>query len=143
MINRGNVKSDPHTAYRADRDLLLVVLKSRVLAAAMSVLGFADKESQPSKLPLPADITKQPKIRRLQYLQEAAALIVDKFVFNDDVVNRLLDEILTSQQTQDVQDQRDRTTDGRFPCRFPGCQFSFKYDGASRRRHELTHDPPP
>lgn len=109
----------------------------------MSVLGFADKESQPSKLPLPADITKQPKVRRLQYLHEAAALIVDKFVFNDDVVNRLLDDILTSQQTQDVQDRQDRTTDGRFPCRFPGCQFSFKYDGTSRRRHELTHDPPP
>lgn len=109
----------------------------------MSVLGFADKESQPSKLPLPADITKQPKVRRLQYLHEAAALIVDKFVFNDDAVNRLLDDILTSQQTQDVQDRQDRTTDGRFPCRFPGCQFSFKYDGTSRRRHELTHDPPP
>ena len=109
----------------------------------MSVLGFADKESQPSKLPLPADINNQPKVRRLQYLHKAASLIVDTFVFNDDAVNRLLDDILTSQQTQDVQDQQDRTTDGRFSCRFPGCQFSFKYDGASRRRHELTHDPPP
>lgn len=97
LINRRNVKSDPHTAYRADRDFLLVVLKSRVLAAAMSVLGFEDKESQPSKLPLPADITKQPKVTRLQYLHKAASLIVDKFVFNDDAVNRLLDDILTSQ----------------------------------------------
>lgn len=109
----------------------------------MSVLGMTDKKSQPSEFPLPADIDKQPKVRRLQYLHEAASLIVDKFVFNDDSVNRLLDDIMNSQQTQDVQDQQDRTANGRFPCRFPGCQFSFKLDGASRRRHELTHDPPP
>ena len=143
LINRRNVKSDPQTAYRADRDFLILVLKSRVIAAGMAVLGFADKESQPSKFPLPADIDKQPKGRRLQYLHKAASMIVDKFVFNDDSVNRLLDDILTSQQVQDVQDQQDRNADGRFPCRFPGCQFSFKFDGASRRRHQLTHDPSP
>ena len=80
LINRRNVKSEPHTAYHADRDFLLVVLKSRVLATAMSVPGFADKESQPSKLPLPADISNQPKVRRLQYLHIAASIIVDTFV---------------------------------------------------------------
>lgn len=143
LINRRNVKSDPQTAYHADRDFLILVLKSRVIAAGMAVLGFADKESQPSKYPLPADIDKQPKGRRLQYLHKAASMIVDKFVFNDDSVNRLLDDILTSQQAQDVQDQQDRNADGRFPCQFPGCQFSFKVDGASRRRHKLTHDPSP
>lgn len=142
LINRRNVKSDPHTAYRADRDFLLIVLRSRVIAAAKSVLGFTDKGSQPSKFPLPADIAKQPRVIRLQYLHKAASLIVDKFVFNDDSVNSLLDDILANQQTQDVQDQQDRTADGRFPCRFPGCQSSFKFNGASRRRHELSHDPP-
>ena len=102
LLNKKNVKSDPATAYRADRDFLLLVLKSSVIAAGMAVLRFADKESQPSKFPLPADVAKQLKARRLEYLHRAASLTVDKFAFNDDSVNRLLDDILTSQQTQDA-----------------------------------------
>lgn len=32
--------------------------------------------------------------------------------------------------------------EGRFPCRFPGCNKSFKYNGKTRRNHELSHEPP-
>ena len=31
----------------------------------------------------------------------------------------------------------------RYPCRFPGCSSSYKHDGVNRRRHEMSHDPPP
>ena len=68
--------------------------------------------------------------------------IVDKFVFNDDSVSRLLEDILTSQKSHDQRNQQERTVDGRFLCRFPGYQASFKYDGVRRRTHELSHDPP-
>ena len=108
----------------------------------MSVLGFTDKGSQPIKFPLPVDIPRQSRVQRLEYLNKAASLIVDKFVFNDDSVSRLLDDILTNQESQDERDQQERNVDGRFPCRFPGCQASFKHDGARRRAHELSHDPP-
>ena len=131
------MKSDSHTAYRADRDFLLIILKSSVITAAMSVLGFTDKGSQPTKFSLPVDIAKQSRVQRLEYLNKAASLIVDKFVFNDDSVSRLLDDILTNQESQNERDQQERTVDGRFPCRFPGCQVSFKHDGARRRVHEL------
>ena len=112
LINRRNVKSDPHTAFRADRDFLLITVKSRVIAAAMSVLGFSDKGSQPTKFPLPVDIAEQSRVQRLEYLHKAAALIVDKFVFNDDSVSRLLDDILTNQESQNQRDQQERTVDG-------------------------------
>ena len=36
-----------------------------------------------------------------------------------------------------------RTTDGHYPCRFPGCQKTYKKDEAWMRRHEMRHDPPP
>lgn len=55
----------------------------------------------------------------------------------------LLDQILTVQQRQDTADEQPQTENGRFPCRFPGCEFSFRYDGASRRRHEASHNPQP
>lgn len=59
-------------------------------------------------------------------------------MFNEDSVN-----ILSNQQTQDVHDQQEHNADGKCRYRFPVCQISFKFDGASRRRHELLHDPPP
>ncbi len=43
LINRRNVKADWHDAYHPNRDFLLIVLKSRVVVAAMSALGFTDK----------------------------------------------------------------------------------------------------
>ena len=98
LINQRNVKSDPRTAYRADRDFLLIIVKSRVTAAAMSVLGFSEKGSQPPKFPLPVDIAKQSRVQRLEYLNKTVALILDKFVFNDDSVSRLLDDMLTNQE---------------------------------------------
>ena len=70
-------------------------------------------------------------------------MIVDNFVLDDHSVNGLIDQIVTIQEAQDAIDEQPRTADGRFPCRFPGCQHSFKYDGASRRRHEMTHNPLP
>ena len=121
-------KSDPHTAYPADQEILLINLKSRVIAAAISVLGFTDKPRQPTKFPLPVDIAKQSRVQRLEYLNKAASLIVDKVVFNYDSVRRLLDDILANQESQDETDKQERTVGSRFPCGFPGCQASFKYD---------------
>lgn len=127
-------KSDPHTAYPADQDILLINLKSRVIAAAISALWFTDKPRQPTKFPLPVDIAKQSRVQRLEYLNKAASLIVDKVVFNYDSVRRLLDDILTNQESQDETDKQERTVGSRFPCGFPGCQASFKYD-VRRGRH--------
>ena len=143
LINRRNMKAEPQSAYRPDRDFLEIVIKSRVIAAAMLQLGFTGKCSQPSKFTLPDNLHKQSKLSKLQYLHNAAALIVDKFVFDDKSVNKLLDQILTVQQRQGTADEQPRTANGRFPCRFPGCEFPFRYDGASRRRHEASHNPQP
>ena len=44
LINRRNVTRDPHDNYRADRDFFLILLKSRVIAAAMKVFGLESKK---------------------------------------------------------------------------------------------------
>ena len=77
----------------------------------------------------------------MRLLHKAASVLVDKFVLDNHSLNSLLDGILTAQQTQDATDNQPLTVHGRFPCRFPGCQRSFKFDGASRRKHEQTHHP--
>ncbi|KAK3744046.1 hypothetical protein QZH41_011928 [Actinostola sp. cb2023] len=143
LINRRNVRGDPHKGYRADRDFFIIVLTSRVIASAMKVLGFEDKSSDPIKCPLPENITTLRKLQKMQYLHKAAALIVDEFVFNDDSVGFMINEVITAQEKQDILDQQQLTPDGMFKCRFVGCNQNFKYDGKSRRAHELTHNPPP
>ena len=49
---------------------------------------------------------------------------------------------MTEQEKENLLGQQNLTPDGRFPCRFPGCSSSFKYNGKSRRNHELKHNPP-
>lgn len=120
----------------------MLVIQARVIAAAMTVLGFTEKSSQPVKCPLPEDLHRQRKLAKLQYLLKVSSLIVDNFVFDDNSVNGLLEQILRAQKTQDALDLQPRTADGRFACRFPGCSFSFKFDGVPRRRHEASHNPP-
>ena len=144
MINRRNVKGDPSAAYRAQRDFLTLVVKSRVIAAAGAVLAFKSKTSNPVNFPLPDNIENKTnlKAQKLEYLHIAASKIVDSFAFDYTALNNAVDKLITAQARQDIMDQQELTPDGRFSCRCPNCSRSFKYDGKSRRRHELSHDPP-
>ena len=56
-------------------------------------------------------------------------------------MNGLIDRVLT-QQENDILQEQELTPDGRFPCRFPSCTPSFKYNEKAGRSHELSHDPP-
>ena len=48
VIKRRNVYTDVKSAYRGNKDFLSVVLKSRVIAAALNVLGLENKTGRPS-----------------------------------------------------------------------------------------------
>ena len=76
----------------------MLVIQARVIAAAMTELGFTDKSSQPVKCPLPEDLQRQRKVAKLQYLHKVSSLIVDNSV------NGLLEQILRAQETQDALD---------------------------------------
>ena len=47
-INLINVREDPHSAYRPDRDFLILEVKARILAAAFHVLGLKSKDEKPT-----------------------------------------------------------------------------------------------
>ena len=143
LINRRNVTGDTHSSYRANRDFLSIVFESRVIAAAMKVLGFENQSSMPTKHQLPSNLQLLQKSQKLKCLDELAAKVVDQFVFlKSSAVNDIVDSVLTQQEKDDVLQQQKLTPEGRFPCRFQGCEKSFKYNGKSRRSHELSHEPP-
>lgn len=63
LINRRNVTGDPKSSYRANRDFLHITFQSRVITAAMTVLGFADKASAVANYPLQQTWRKWGKLR--------------------------------------------------------------------------------
>ena len=133
LINRRNVKSDPHSAYRANRDFLLITIKSRIISAAMKVLGFESKESTPSNFQLPENLSKSTKIEKMKLLHNAAGMVVDQFVFDVNETNKVIDKVIC--------DNQQLNQDGRFPCRFQGCSRSFKYDGKVGNHAQLLQNP--
>ena len=142
VINRRNVREDPHTAYRPDRDFLILEVTARVIAAAFEVLGMTNKTEQPKNLPIPADLATWDNFKKLQFLHKAAAMIVDKLVVNKEMMDKTIETMVSAQERLEMISQIELNQDGRFPCRFPGCSKSFKYNGNSRKKHELSHDPP-
>ena len=143
LINRRNVVNDPKNAYAANRDFLILEVKARVIAAAMEVLGFESNSGTPTKFPIPEGLKDQTTSEKRKYLHKVASKIVEKIVFSEEDTNNLINGILNIQDKENAIRNQQLTTEGRFPCRFTGCTHSFKYDGKSRRKHELTHNPPP
>ena len=89
VINRRNVTSDVSSSYRPNRDFFRVVFQSRVIGAAMSVLGLENKSSIPSKHRLPENMATLSKGQKLQVLHELSAKVVDNFVFNSNMVEQI------------------------------------------------------
>lgn len=143
LINRRNVTGDVWSSYRPDRDFLSVVFQSRVITAANKVLGFENQSGEPSKVDLPPRMDLLTKSEKLNCLHELAGKVVDEFLFDPhSSVDAIVNTVVTETEKENLLRQQELTTDGRFPCRFPGCTSSFKYDGKSRRNHELKYDPP-
>ena len=75
LINWRNVTSDVSSSYRPNRDFFWVVFQSRVIGAAISVLGFENRShtSIPSKDTLPENLTTLSKASKLKVLHELSA----------------------------------------------------------------------
>ena len=83
------------------------------------------------------------KSEKLHCLHELAGKVVDAYVFDQHTsVDALVYSVLSEEERESLLQQQELTPTGKFPCRFPGCEKSFKYNGKSRRSHELKHDPP-
>ena len=135
--------ADVHSNWAHCKAFAILEIKARIIAAAMLVLGMNKISDQPThNLSLVAARSGNDQEKK-HYLMKLSGKIVDHFVIDQHSLNSFLDGILSEQEMNDAVNNQELTTDGRFPCRSPGCSKSFKYDGKRRRDHELSHDPPP
>ena len=112
VINRRNVREDPHQAYRADKDFLLLEVTARVIYAAYQVLGLSESTSQPKHFPIPADIGNQSNMKKLQFLHKAAAKIVDQLVVNEKMMDSSIQTMISVQERQDLINQQELNQEG-------------------------------
>ena len=98
LINCRNVTQDTHSSYRANRDFFLLVLKSKIIAAAMNVLGLQCKSSQPTTFQIPKDLLNYSKLEKQKILHEAAGMVVDAFVFDKENISEAIDRAITAQE---------------------------------------------
>ena len=139
LINRRNVKSDVSAAANACRRFFTIEVGSRIIAATMSVLGIEKLDDEEFPLPINEMSTKDEK---KTFLQKTAALIVDKFVVDEQRNEKILNSVQVIQEYTEAK-KRSATAQERYPCRYKGCPKTFAHDGKRRRDHESQHNPPP
>ena len=135
--------ADVHSNWAHCKAFAILEIKARIIAAAMLVLGMNKVSDQPKHSPSLVAARSGNDQEKKHYLMKISSQIVDQFVLDKHALNNFLDRILCEQEKDDAVNNQELTADGRFPCRSPGCDKSFKYDGKRRKDHELTHDPPP
>lgn len=139
-MNRRNVKGDVTAAANACRRFFQLEVESRVLAAAIELLGMTTLEDEkPTKnlLPIPDGATSDAK---KSYLRRIATLVVDSYII-DRHRNEKKRQSVAINQYEAAARQQELTADGRFRCRAPGCRRTFAHDGKLRRDHEAGHRP--
>ena len=108
--------------------MFLLAVKSRVIAAAMLVLGMEHIDGKPTEnvFEKSSGISNNTHITKEQYIMSLAKLIVDKYVVNNIDAKNMVADVMNEEEQRSLQ-SIPRLPNGRFPCRFEGCDKSFKY----------------
>ena len=119
--------SDVTKAYAPDKQFLLLAMNSRIVAATMVELGMDNVNGRPTKnvfqrSPFSSNHNLPSKEH---YLRRLATLIVDRYVLNSSDAKKMFGEVLDEEEQKSLANIP-RLPDGRFPCRFEGCNKSFK-----------------
>ena len=123
LINRRNIKADTHHSYAANKQMFLLSVRSRIVVAAMQILGLETINGNATKAKFPLNTAKDiPNKKR--YIYKIASLIVDMYVIEKDSQTAITNSILDDREKEQLL-KNQMTVDGRFPCRHPGCPKTF------------------
>lgn len=144
LVNWRDVVSDAQHNPAPCKRFVNLILDADIIAAALKFFGMTSADDKPTKHCFDSETMKTGlRVVRQRFFNQVLqefiqTFFVDGTLYENHFVNiQALQEWETAKQNQPV------LPNDRYPCRFPGCPSSFKYDGAHRMRHELTHDPPP
>ena len=128
LKNRRNVVSDVTKGYAPDKQMFLLALKSRIVTAVMIELGMERVDGKPTKNEFQRTklFSNHNLPSKQQYVKRLAALIIDTYVMNSSDAKDMVKEVM-NEKDQLAFLAIQTLPNGRFPCRFEGCNKSFKY----------------
>ena len=129
------MRADVSKNVSACKKFFMLELEARIIAATMIELGIGEMCQSPSTGTY-EDLGSMSKQAKVDCLNSLACKVVDTYILRKDKVETILEK---TREAQDAEKSENVKEGERFPCRFPGCQKSFKHDGKRRRDHEKTH----
>ena len=127
FINRRNVSADTKHSYAQNKQMFMLAMEARVTAAAMTILGIENINGKPAQFEYKFHVTDtaDKQHSKKKYLRQLASSIVDQFILDkqssDEILSKLHKSIEENRIAQSL-----LQPDGRYSCRFPPCQKTFK-----------------
>ena len=140
LVNRRNVMGNVTAAANPCRRFFQIEEESRLVAAALHVLGMNNVNEKTSVQNIAPGLNATGQERKC-YLRRVASAVVDQFVVDQDRNKDM------RHSAQFIKHEQEASTtgvnsEGSYFCRFPGCQKTFAHNGKVRREHEANHNPP-
>lgn len=120
-----------------------LVLDAQIIAAGLKFFGMNTVKDKPTKNGFSESMKERVKPVKQKYLQTVTHKFISTYIVDNELYTKHFSNIDLLQERDNHSTNQAVNPDGRYPCRFRGCQASFRYDGRSRRQHELAHNPPP
>lgn len=139
LINRRNVTAQVDSAVNPCRKFFDLEVQARLIAAALEILGMGTLNDKPTTNEFPEGLIHESKAKQKLYLRKIASMVVDKYVIQNEQMENFLAKVLSIEGYQ-AEIAREQREDGRFVCRFPGCDKSFAFNGKRMRDREAQHD---
>ncbi|XP_065071471.1 uncharacterized protein LOC135696119 [Rhopilema esculentum] len=130
-INRRNIGSKVKQRYSACKRFFQMEVQSRVIAAAMEILGIKCIDEKPDQNHFPASLLNESAKCKKDYIEKLATIVVDTYVLKLDKFQELFQKSCLAHSTAgDVVGISNR----RFQC-----TKTFANGGDARKKHEASH----
>ena len=120
----------------ASKRFVMLEIDARVVAATMAELNIQSTDEQPDVDKLPSALTDAPVQQKREFLKKLSEKVIDRYVLKEEKIQAILEKV---QKANEKEITNQESLEGRFKCRFPGCNKTYQFDGKRRRDHEATH----
>ena len=143
LVNWRDVVTDSHCRPAQCKRFISLVLDADIVAAAFHFFGMESLEDAPSKHGFSGTMASRVAVVKQRYLSSTVREFLNQYVLEKRLYSAHLQNINSLDEWEAAVNGQILTADDRYPCRYAGCHHTFKHDGVCRRRHEMSHDPPP
>lgn len=143
LVNWCDVFTDAQQKPAPWKRFVDLVLDADIIAAVLVFFGMVDVEDTPTKHGFSNQMANIIRAVRARYFSKVLKEFILTFIVDGTLYERQFSNIQALEEWEAVQRNQPVLENGRFPCRFPGCNSSFRHDGVHRMRHELSYNPPP